>query len=216
MIREYLQLYNQEMSIFFNIGRNTTPDFVDIDCEFITTTNLKTLISRKIGVREGDMKVRNVITSTEYAPYEYVKRGGSVRIDITVKSEVDQPLKFHEIIGQEQLEAMMGDCRFYIAKSSNEDNIQKARDCSVWATTFPNQDKFKTAYQCFKHVFILFGTNRSYELKGLARMESEPDKIPDKSIWSGVSNIRLGGNFKLRWIRKKPLSLATIEKKLGA
>ena len=77
------------------------------------------------------------------------------------------------------------------------------------------QDKFKTAFQCFKHVFILFGTNRSYELKGLARMESEPEKIPDKSIWSGVGNIRLGGNFKLRWIRKKPLSLTTIEKKLG-
>ncbi len=47
-------------------------------------------------------------------------------------------------------------------------------------------------------------------------MESEPDKMPDKSIWSGVSNIRLGGNFKLRWIRKKPLSLTMIEKKLGA
>ena len=46
-------------------------------------------------------------------------------------------------------------------------------------------------------------------------MESQPDKIPDKSIWSGVSNIRLGGNFKIRWIRKKPLSLTTIEKKLG-
>lgn len=36
---------------------------------------------------------------------------------------------------------MMTDCRFYIAKSSNEDNVQKARDCSVWATTFPNQVK---------------------------------------------------------------------------
>jgi hypothetical protein len=46
-------------------------------------------------------------------------------------------------------------------------------------------------------------------------MESEPDKVPDKSIWNGVSNIRLGGNFKLRWIRKKPLSMTTIEKKLG-
>lgn len=110
---------------------------------------------------------------------------------------------------------MLEDCRFYIVKSSNEENIQKARDASVWATTYPNQDKFRTAFQCFKHVFILFGTNRSYELKGLARMESEPDKIPDKSIWNGVGNIRLGGNFKLRWIRKKPLSLTTIEKKLG-
>lgn len=34
---------------------------------------------------------------------------------------------------------MLEDCRFYIVKSSNEDNIQKARDCSVWATTFTNQ-----------------------------------------------------------------------------
>jgi hypothetical protein len=34
---------------------------------------------------------------------------------------------------------MMGDCRFYVVKSSNEDNIQKAREGSVWATTFPNQ-----------------------------------------------------------------------------
>lgn len=39
--------------------------------------------------------------------------------------------------------------------------------------------------------------------------------MSDKSIWNGVSNIRLGGNFKIRWIRKKPLSLTTIEKKLG-
>ena len=46
-------------------------------------------------------------------------------------------------------------------------------------------------------------------------MEGEPDKIPDKTIWNGVGNIRLGGNFKIRWIRKKPLSLTTIERKLG-
>lgn len=38
------------MSVFFNIGKNTTPDFVDIDCEFISIKNLKGLICRKIGV----------------------------------------------------------------------------------------------------------------------------------------------------------------------
>lgn len=47
-------------------------------------------------------------------------------------------------------------------------------------------------------------------------MESEPERVPDKSLWNGVNNIRLGGNFKIRWIRKKPLSLTTIEKKLGS
>ena len=82
-------------------------------------------------------------------------------------------------------------------------------------TPVSKKDKFKNAFQCYKHVFLFLGTNRSFELKGLARMESEPDKVPDKSIWTGVSNIRLGGNFKIRWIRKKPLSLTTIERKLG-
>ena len=47
-------------------------------------------------------------------------------------------------------------------------------------------------------------------------MESEPERVPDKSFWNGVNNIRLGGNFKIRWIRKKPLSFSTVEKKLGS
>lgn len=51
------------MSVFFNIGRNPTPDFVEIDCEFVNVKQLKTLISRKIGVSEDDMKIKNVITS---------------------------------------------------------------------------------------------------------------------------------------------------------
>jgi hypothetical protein len=41
-------------------------------------------------------------------------------------------------------------------------------------------------------------------------MQSEPEKFPDKTIWSGVSNIRLGGNFKIKWIRKKPMNLVQI------
>lgn len=38
------------MSIFFNIGRNPNPDYIEIDCEFIDIKNLKVLISKKIGV----------------------------------------------------------------------------------------------------------------------------------------------------------------------
>jgi hypothetical protein len=86
------------MSIFFNIGRNTTPDFVDIDCEFITIKNLKVVISRKIGVKEEDMKIRNVITLTEYALSEYIKKGSSVSVDITIRNLIDQPLRFSDII----------------------------------------------------------------------------------------------------------------------
>lgn len=60
-----------------------------------------------------------------------------------MRNLVDEPLKFHEIISNERLEAMMTDCRFYMVKSSNEDNVQKARECSVWATTFLNQVMIK-------------------------------------------------------------------------
>lgn len=56
------------MSIFFNIGRNTTPDFVEIESEFIAVSNLKVLISRKTGIKVEDIKIKNVITFVEYAP----------------------------------------------------------------------------------------------------------------------------------------------------
>ena len=51
------------MSIFYNIGRNPNPDYVEIDCEFIVLKNLKAVISQKIGVAENDMRVKNVITN---------------------------------------------------------------------------------------------------------------------------------------------------------
>lgn len=86
-----------------------------------------------------DLKIRNVISSVEFAPNEYIKRGSSVSVEIAVKNYTDEPLRFHEIVSNEQLAILLEDCRFYIVKSSNEDNIQKARDCSVWATTYPNQ-----------------------------------------------------------------------------
>lgn len=46
-------------------------------------------------------------------------------------------------------------------------------------------------------------------------METQPQNNPDKSIWNGVANIRLGGNFQIRWIRKKPISITQVQKELG-
>jgi hypothetical protein len=57
------------------------------------------------------------------------------------------------------------------------------------------QSKLRSAFLYHSHVFLFFSTNRSYEIKGLARMEKEPVKVSEKSFWEGVSNIRLGGNF---------------------
>ncbi len=82
------------MSIFFNIGRNPRPDFVEINCEFISIKDLKGLISSKTGVGLPDLKIKNVISGVEYALNEYIKRGSSVSVEIAVKNYVDEPLRF--------------------------------------------------------------------------------------------------------------------------
>ena len=51
------------MSIFFNIGRDPKPDFVEVNSEFIMVRDLKGLISTKTGVGINDMKVKNVISN---------------------------------------------------------------------------------------------------------------------------------------------------------
>jgi hypothetical protein len=78
------------------------------------------------------------------------------------------------------------------------------------------QSKLRSAFLYHSHVLLLFSTNRSYEIKGLARMEKEPMKASEKSFWEGVSNIRLGGNFEIKWMRKQPITALQLEKALGA
>jgi hypothetical protein len=41
-------------------------------------------------------------------------------------------------------------------------------------------------------------------------------KASEKSFWEGVSNIRLGGNFEIKWLRKQPITALQLEKALGA
>ena len=77
------------MSVFYNIGRNPKPDYVEISCEFIAVKELKGLISSKTGVGESDLKIKNVISGVEYAPNEYIKRGSSVSVDIAARNVQD-------------------------------------------------------------------------------------------------------------------------------
>lgn len=81
--------------MFFNIGRSTKLDFVEINCEFVSVKELKALISSKTGVGVNDLKVTNVISAVEYAPNEYIKRGSNVSVEIFAKNLADEPLRFH-------------------------------------------------------------------------------------------------------------------------
>lgn len=128
------------MSIFFSTSKSASSDFVEIECEFITVKQLKGLIARKLSLLEGELRVSSALTGIEYADNEYIKKGANVGVERVGKAALEESVTaLHQIVSNEQLSVMMGDCRFYIFKSSNEENVQKAKDCSVWATTFTNQ-----------------------------------------------------------------------------
>lgn len=33
-------------------------------------------------------------------------------------------------------------------------------------------------------------------------MEDKPSDIPNKSVWAGVETIKLGGNFRIKWLSR--------------
>jgi hypothetical protein len=49
---------------------------------------------------------------------------------------------------------------------------------------------------------LFFKANNSNNLQGLARMEDKPSDTPNKSVWAGVETIKLGGNFKIKWLSR--------------
>lgn len=69
-----------------------------------------------------------------------------------------------------------------------------------------NQRKLKMAYEQAPHVILFFKASNSNNLYGVARMEESPSDIANKSVWIGVETIKLGGNFKIRWLSKSILA----------
>lgn len=97
---------------------------------------------------------------------------------------------------------MLDSAKYFMIKSSNEANVQRAKDQSIWATTLVNQRKLKMAFDDSPHVILFFKAGSSNNLHGVARMEDKPSDIPNKNSWLGVETIKLGGNFKIKWISK--------------
>lgn len=71
-------------------------------------------------------------------------------------------------------------------KSSNEVNIQRAKEQNIWATTLINQRKLKMAFDEAPHVLLLFKASNSNNLYGVAKMEEKPFDTPNKNVWIGV------------------------------
>jgi hypothetical protein len=100
------------------------------------------------------------------------------------------------------LDGLTDRARYFMIKSSNEDNIRIAKEKEIWATTFINQRKLKEAFDEGPNVLLFFRANNSNNLLGLARMEEKPSDTPNKSVWAGVDTIKLGGNFRIKWLSR--------------
>ena len=102
---------------------------------------------------------------------------------------------------------MLTDAKYYIIKSSNQENIDLSRKYSEWATTKSNEIKLNDAFRNSKNVFLIFSVNKSAQYQGFARMCSEITnkfghywKNTGRDFLSNLETIKLGGCFKIEWI----------------
>jgi cleavage and polyadenylation specificity factor subunit 4 len=98
-----------------------------------------------------------------------------------------------------EIDEMLTDAKYFIIKSSNQENIDLSRKYSEWATTKSNEIKLNEAYNSAKNVFLIFSVNRSAQYQGFARMCS-PITNKFGHYWKNTETIKLGGCFKIEWI----------------
>lgn len=70
------------------------------------------------------------------------------------------------------------------------------------------QKKLIDAYNTTKHVVLLFSVNKSSKFQGFARMESPP--MPYSGNWKDKETLRLGGVFKIKWLKFSELSFSRL------
>lgn len=125
------------MSISYNIKKEGIADSIDIPGSEISVFLLQKLLAEKLKVKEHELVLTNVYTGFKLNPMEIIKDKSTVNVEKLCRS--DTKLSINGIVSNEELAEMGRSGRFFMIKSSNEENIQKAREFSVWATTYSNQ-----------------------------------------------------------------------------
>ncbi|KAI9851369.1 MAG: hypothetical protein M1838_003832 [Thelocarpon superellum] len=100
--------------------------------------------------------------------------------------------------GGERLD-LYRDTRFFIVKSFNYSNVEKAEEENVWVTQEKNEEMLADAFQRCRNVILLFSINKSMAFQGYARMESAPGTAAPPS-WAKGLHWRSSGAFRIRWI----------------
>ncbi|KAJ4392809.1 hypothetical protein N0V85_006820 [Neurospora sp. IMI 360204] len=59
-----------------------------------------------------------------------------------------------------------GDTRFFVLKSFNNENLDKAMEDGIWVTQTSNEEKFTKAYETCRNVIFFFSVNKSKAFQG--------------------------------------------------
>lgn len=92
--------------------------------------------------------------------------------------------------------------RFFIIKCNKMNNICTSVQHGVWATSRLNSKRLTLAFNDAEHVLLLFSANESGGFQGFARMMSPPDPTLFPNMLWGAVQLRLGCNFRLRWLKQ--------------
>lgn len=109
------------------------------------------------------------------------------------------------LFSREEFEVAVSRARFFIIRSSNQENVMISKEHGEWATTRSNEAKLNEAYASSPHVFLIFAVSKTFYFQGIARMSS-PISNKIGIFWKNIDAIKLGGCFKVQWVTSIPLS----------
>ncbi|CAI8055726.1 YTH domain-containing protein 1 [Geodia barretti] len=159
-----------------------------------------------VGKEEGEVEkiAKSAETKTETRPQvSDSKHQGSKSGHV---KERLGPSPEHSATGPHKItDKLFANTRYFVIKSNNFENVEIAKDKSVWSTPPYNEKKLNKAYRDCRNVILIFSVRESGRFQGFARLQSESRHDGPHVPWilpPGISQAQLGGVFKLEWIHK--------------
>lgn len=103
-----------------------------------------------------------------------------------------------------------GDTRFFVLKSFNNENLEKAMNDGIWVTQTSNEETFTKAFETCRNVIFFFSVNKSKAFQGYALMTSLPSADITKASWMNNINWQTSPPFRLRWLSKVTVPFSRI------
>jgi hypothetical protein len=87
------------------------------------------------------------------------------------------------------LEPRKGNCRYFMVKSWNWDNVLQAQKDGLWVTQEQNESLYADAFKAYRHVIFFFSVNNSKAFQGYVSSLLSSSKLSKRSLHTYSSAI---------------------------